>query len=132
MGQGDAHDASIVPGVEIVAAADIYDSRLDRMKEQYPGIATTRDYRELIARRDIDAVMIATPDHWHARISIDALAAGKDVYCEKPMVQKIEDGQRVIDAWKKSGRIFQMAASTPPRTLSRRSASCSPRVPSAS
>jgi predicted dehydrogenase len=110
MGQGDAHDASIVPGVEIVAAADIYDSRLDRMKEQYPGIATTRDYRELIARRDIDAVMIATPDHWHARISIDALAAGKDVYCEKPMVQKIEDGQRVIDAWKKSGRIFQMGS----------------------
>jgi predicted dehydrogenase len=110
MGQGDAHDASIVPGVEIVAAADIYDSRLDRMKEQYPGIATTRDYRELIARSDIDAVMIATPDHWHARISIDALAAGKDVYCEKPMVQKIEDGQRVIDAWKKSGRIFQMGS----------------------
>src|ERR1039458_8452360 len=110
MGQGDAHDASIVPGVEIVAAADIYDSRLDRMKELYPGIATTRDYRELIARRDIDAVMIATPDHWHARISIDALTAGKDVYCEKPMVQKIEDGQRVIDAWKKSGRIFQMGS----------------------
>ena len=80
------------------------------MKELYPGIATTRDYREVIARRDIDAVMIATPDHWHARISIDALAAGKDVYCEKPMVQKIEDGQRVIDAWKKSGRIFQMGS----------------------
>ena len=56
MGQGDAHDASIVPGVEIVAAADIYDSRLDRMKELYPGIATTRDYRELIARRDIDGL----------------------------------------------------------------------------
>ena len=77
MGQGDARDASIVPGVEIVAAADIYDSRLDRMKETYPGIATTRDYRELIARRDIDAVIIATPDHWHARISIDALRRGQ-------------------------------------------------------
>ncbi len=110
MGQGDARDASIVPGVEIVAAADIYDSRLDRMKETYPGIATTRDYRELIARRDIDAVIIATPDHWHARISIDALAAGMDVFCEKPMVQRIEDGKRVIEAWKKSGRIFQMGS----------------------
>jgi len=110
MGQGDAHDASLVPGVEIAAAADIYDSRLDRMKETYPHIITTRDYRELLARTDIDAVIIATPDHWHSKISIDALNAGKDVYCEKPMVQKIEQGHQVIDAWKKSGRIFQMGS----------------------
>jgi predicted dehydrogenase len=110
MGQGDVKDAVRVPGVEIAAAADIYDSRLDRMKELYPGIATTRDYREILARPDIDAVIIATPDHWHAKISIDALAAGKDVYCEKPMVQKIEDGKRVIAAAKKSGRIFQMGS----------------------
>ena len=96
--------------MEIAAAADIYDSRLDHMKELYPGIATTRDYREVLARKDIDAVIVATPDHWHAQITIDALAAGKDVYCEKPMVQKIEDGKRVIAAAKKSGRIFQMGS----------------------
>jgi predicted dehydrogenase len=110
MGQGDAHDAARIAGVEIAAAADIYDSRLDRMKELYPGIATTRDYRKVLARTDIDAVIVATPDHWHAQIALDALAAGKDVYCEKPMVQKIEDGKRVIEAAKKSGRIFQMGS----------------------
>jgi len=110
MGQGDVKDALKVEGVEIAAAADIYDSRLERMKELYPGIVTTRDYREILARTDIDAVIIATPDHWHAPITIDALAAGKDVYCEKPMVQKIEDGKRVIAAAKKSGKIFQMGS----------------------
>jgi len=110
MGQGDVKDAVRIEGVEIAAAADVYDSRLDKMKELYPGIATTRDYREILARPDIDAVIIATPDHWHAKITIDALAAGKDVYCEKPMVQKIEDGKRVIAAAKKSGRIFQMGS----------------------
>jgi len=110
MGQGDAHDAARIAGVEIAAAADIYDARLDRMKELYPGIATTRDYREVLARTDIDAVIVATPDHWHAQIALDALAAGKDVYCEKPMVQKIEDGKRVIAAARKSGRIFQMGS----------------------
>jgi predicted dehydrogenase len=110
MGQGDARDAAMNPGVEIVAAADIYDDRLQRMKELYPGIATTRDYRELLQRKDIDAVIIATPDHWHARMSIDALNAGKDVYCEKPMVQQVEEGKQVIEAWKRSGRIFQMGS----------------------
>src|SRR5664279_2180301 len=110
MGQGDVKDAAKVEGVEIAAAADIYDSRLDKMKETYPGIVTTRDYREILARPDIDAVIIATPDHLHAQITLDALAAGKDVYCEKPMVQKIEDGKRVIAAAKKSGKIFQMGS----------------------
>ncbi len=76
LGQGDAIDAARIPGVEIAAAADIYDSRLDHMKELYPDIATTRDYRELLARPDIDAVIIATPDHCHAQITLDAFAAG--------------------------------------------------------
>jgi predicted dehydrogenase len=110
MGQGDVRDALTNPGVKIVAAADIYDGRRKRMQESYPGIFTTRDYREILARPDVDAVIIATPDHWHARISIDALAAGKDVYCEKPMIQKVEEGKQVIEAHKKSGRIFQVGS----------------------
>jgi len=110
MGQGDVRDALLNPGVKIVAAADIYNGRRKRMEESYPGIFTTRDYREVLSRKDVDAVIIATPDHWHARISIDAMNAGKDVYCEKPMIQKIDEGKQVIEAHKKSGRIFQVGS----------------------
>ena len=111
MGMGDARYALSIPGVKLVAACDIYDGRLTRAKEIWGGdLATTRDYREVLARPDVDAVIIATPDHWHARISIEAMNAGKDVYCEKPMVQSIEEGQKVIDAQKKTGRIFQVGS----------------------
>ncbi len=110
MGQGDVRDALLNPGVKIVAAADIYDGRRKKMEESYPGIFTTRDYREVLARKDVDAVIIATPDHWHARISIDAMRAGKDVYCEKPMIQKVEEGKQVIAAQKETGRIFQVGS----------------------
>lgn len=111
MGSGDARMASSLPGVKLVAVADIYDGRLQRHREIYgDGIFTTRDHREIISRKDIDAVIIATPDHWHATITQEALAAGKDVYCEKPMVQRIDEGQQVIDAHKKSGRMLQIGS----------------------
>ena len=90
--------------MKLVAAADIYDGRLARIKEVYGAdVFTTRDYREVLARPDIDAVIIATPDHWHATITKDALAANKDVYCEKPMVKKISEGREVVEAHKKIG-----------------------------
>jgi predicted dehydrogenase len=109
-GMGDAR-ASIGNGAKLVAVADVYDGRLTRSKELWGSdLFTTRDYREVLARADVDAIIIGTPDHWHQRISVDALNAGKSVYCEKPMVQRLSDGHDVIDAARKSGRIFQVGS----------------------
>jgi predicted dehydrogenase len=111
MGQGDVQTVTALPGVELVAVADVYDGRLAAARERYGDkVFTTRDYREVLARPGVDAVIVATPDHWHARIATDALYAGKDVYCQKPMVQKVEDGHMVIEAQKKTGRILQVGS----------------------
>src|SRR5262245_3380413 len=99
MGSGDVRSALQTGLTEIVAAADVYEDRLARAKEEWGShLFTSRDYREVLARRDVDAVIVATPDHWHAQIAIDAMKAGKDVYVEKPMVQKVADGHAVIAA----------------------------------
>jgi predicted dehydrogenase len=110
-GMGDARTALRIPGVEIVGVADIYDGRLTRSKEIWgDSVFTTRDYREVLARPEVDAVIIATPDHWHARIAIEAMKAGKDVYLEKPMVQDVEEGAQVIEAAQASKRILQVGS----------------------
>jgi predicted dehydrogenase len=110
-GSGDARSSLAVGGVKLVAVSDIYDGRLVRAKELWGNaLFTTRDYREVLARPDVDAVIIGTPDHWHRQISIDAMNAGKDVYCEKPMVQRVDDGKPVIEAQQKTGRILQVGS----------------------
>ena len=111
MGTQDTITALGVPGVKLVAVCDLYDGRLAEAKKKWGAdIFTTRSYKELLNRKDIDAVIVATPDHWHQQISIDAMKAGKNVYCEKPMVHAITEGPAVIKAQKETGKIFQVGS----------------------
>src|SRR5262249_10050749 len=113
-GQQDLRSALRAPDVELAAVADVYDGRLTLAKELGgPQVFTTRDYRDVLARRDVDAVIIATPDHWHAQMAVDAMKAGKDVYVEKPMVQELGDGPLVVDAARQTGRLLQVGSQHP-------------------
>jgi len=113
-GQQDIRAAVKAPGIELAAVADVYDGRLTLAKEIWgSGVFTTRDYRDVLARRDVDAVVIATPDHWHAQLAIEAMHAGKDVYVEKPMVQELDEGLRVIDVARQTNRILQVGSQHP-------------------
>ncbi|WP_297764611.1 Gfo/Idh/MocA family oxidoreductase [uncultured Muriicola sp.] len=107
----DTSTALKVAGVKLVAVCDLYSGRLARAKELWGNdLFTTRDYREILSRKDVDAVIVATPDHWHKKITIDALNAGKAVYCEKPMIQKFEEGAQIIEAQKRSKAICQIGS----------------------
>lgn len=111
MGYNNMSTALQVPGVELVAVCDLYDGRLQSSKENFGDqLFTTRDYKKILDRDDIDAVCISTSDHWHDKITIEALEKGKAVYCEKPMVQKIEQGQAVVDAEKRTGQVLQIGS----------------------
>jgi len=110
-GQADTKIALQVSGVKLVAVADCYDGRLEHARELWGNeIFTTRDYKDILARKDIDAVIIATPDHWHKRAAIDAMHAGKDVYCEKPMIHLYADGPEMIEAARSTNRIIQIGS----------------------
>lgn len=111
IGHYDTDTALRVAGVELAAVCDLYTGRLERAKEKWGNqLFITKDYRELLAKKDIDAVLICTPDHWHQKIAIDAMNAGKHVYCEKPMVQKIEEGAAIIATQEKTGKVFQVGS----------------------
>jgi predicted dehydrogenase len=110
-GVGDTDVAITVPGAKLVAVCDLYTGRLEKAKARWGAdLFTTRDYREVLARPDVDAVIVATPDHWHRQICVDALEAKKGVYCEKPMVQSIGEGEAVVAAQKRTGRILQVGS----------------------
>jgi predicted dehydrogenase len=103
--------AAGIAGVELKAAADCYKGHLDRAQEAFTSaLGVTGDYKELLARADVDAVVIATPDHWHLKMTEDALAAGKHVYVEKPMTHRWEEGEAFIAAAEKSGKVVQVGS----------------------
>ena len=110
-GQFDTKTALQVPGVKLVAVADCYDGRLEHSKELWgDDLFTTRDYGQVLERKDIDAVIIGTPDHWHKQVAVDAMKAGKDVYCEKPMIHLYADGPQMIEAASANKRILQVGS----------------------
>jgi len=110
-GHGDLATALKVPGVELAGVCDLYTGRLQNAKELYGDqIFTTKNYHEVLDRSDVDAIIIATSDHWHARITKEALKKGKAIYCEKPMVHKISEGLDVVQAHKASGKVMQVGS----------------------
>jgi predicted dehydrogenase len=96
----------------LVEVCDCYQGHLERAKERTEGKIATNfaQYKKLLERKDIDAVVVATPDHWHKRIVLDALSAGKDVYIEKPMTYRIEDGPTMIQPAHENKRIVQVGS----------------------
>ncbi len=120
MGRGHLLRLATDPAVQVLAVCDVdrlrREEALRRVGEIYsegrasgtrPGCVAYNDYRELLARSDIDAVVIATPDHWHALQAIDAARAGKDIYCEKPVSVTIREGRRLVETVRRYGRVFQ-------------------------
>jgi predicted dehydrogenase len=110
-GHFDLSTALKVPGVELAGICDLYTGRIENARETYgKDLFTTRNYQELLDRKDIDAVLICTSDNWHARITKDALKKGKHVYCEKPMVHKIGEGAAVVQAQKASNKVMMVGS----------------------
>ena len=98
-----------IGGTEIVAVCDVYEPRRREAREKLaPAAREYVDYREVLDRKDIDAVVIGSPDHWHVPMTMDAVRAGKDVYVEKPVSHTIEEGERLEKAVESSGRIVQV------------------------
>jgi predicted dehydrogenase len=112
-GKGLLENALSHKNVRVIAVCDVDQTRLDETKQLVDGFygdtacAAVRDYRELVTREDIDAVICATPDHWHALVCIDAAHHGKDIYCEKPLTWSLAEGQAVVKAVQGNRRVFQ-------------------------
>lgn len=110
-GSGLLTESITLPGVECAAACDLYDGRHTLAKEIVrPDLPVTRRYQELLADKNIDCIVAAVPDHWHKQVVVDAVSAGKDIYCEKPMSHSAADGVAMVEAAKRTGRIVQIGS----------------------
>jgi predicted dehydrogenase len=110
-GSGLLRTSIALPGVECAAACDLYDGRHTLAKEiAGSSLRTTRRYQELLDDKAIDCIVAAVPDHWHKKVVVDAVSAGKDIYCEKPMSHSAADGYEMLAAAQKSGRLVQIGA----------------------
>jgi len=110
-GERGRHDMSqfqMVPTVDVVAVCDIYGQQIDKARQTATRAKNFTEHRKLLEMKEVDAVLIATPDHWHSRVAIDALRAGKDVYVEKPLTLKIEEGPPIVKAAREHDRICQV------------------------
>ena len=96
------------PAVKVAAVCDVFGQKAIRAQQSAPGARTFGDHREMLEQKDVDIVLVATPDHWHTAASIDSMNAGKDVYVEKPLTFRLEEGPAIIQAAKDSGRICQV------------------------
>ncbi len=106
-GSGIGHQAGGLGNM--VACADVHLGNANKFAERYQGkCEVVQDYRKLLDRKDIDAITCGTPDHWHTKISIDAMKAGKDVYCEKPLTLTMEESEQIMKVTKETGRVFQV------------------------
>src|SRR5262249_11923902 len=93
---------------DIAAVCDIYGNNIDQAKQQWPNAQSFTDHRKLLETKSLDVAVIGVPDHWHSTIAIDALNAGKDVYVEKPLTLKIEEGPMIVKAARINNRICQV------------------------
>ncbi|HYF31383.1 MAG TPA: Gfo/Idh/MocA family oxidoreductase [Chitinophagaceae bacterium] len=111
MGLSNIRTMLKVPGIELAGVCDLYTGRLQRAKELYGNnLFVTQDYREMLNRKDIDAVIVATSDHWHDRIAIDAMKKGKAVYCEKPMIHQLNEGWPVVNIQRETSAVLQVGS----------------------
>jgi predicted dehydrogenase len=104
-GQGDLGSAARFG--RVVALCDVDDNQLAAAKKKWPTAATEHDFRKVMERKDVDVVVCGTVDHWHTLVSLAAMRAGKDVYCEKPLTLTIDEGKRLVEAQGKTKRILQ-------------------------
>jgi predicted dehydrogenase len=107
-GVGNMKNFLALNAVDVGGLCDVYAAQIDQARQAASAAASVKDHRQLLDRKDIDAVIVAVPDHWHTAITIDALNAGKDVYVEKPLTLRIEEGPEIVKAARVNGRVCQV------------------------